>query len=118
MHKAGAMIIDSEANLVFVSALLEQRYPAFYSRLTKEFEATGIEYKLLPNTKDIWVRDFMPIQTGEDVFVQFKFDPDYLKQKKYGHLVTDPLTVNDVLNISVRYSLFYPKAGWWQCYQG
>ena len=46
-------------------------------------------YDFLPNTKDIWAKDFMPIQMSKDNFVQFTYDPDYLKPLKYQNLLSD-----------------------------
>ncbi len=34
---------------------------------------------MIPGTKDVWVRDFMPLQLDEDRFLQFRYDPDYLR---------------------------------------
>jgi hypothetical protein len=46
----------------------------------------------------------MPIQLNEDEFLQFKFDPDYLKAKKYRHLFTDPMDLNLEMRIHAHYS--------------
>jgi agmatine/peptidylarginine deiminase len=40
----------------------------------------------LPNTKDIWARDYMPIQISKDKFIEYRYDPDYLQAKKYRKL--------------------------------
>ena len=39
-------------------------------------------YGAVCHTKDYWVRDFMPVQVDEEVFVKFIFNPDYLQDKK------------------------------------
>ena len=31
-------------------------------------------------TKDVWIRDYMPIQISEDRYLFYKYDPDYLKE--------------------------------------
>ena len=41
-----------------------------------------VEYRLLKGTKDIWCRDYMPIQTESGKLVQFRYDPSYLKGQK------------------------------------
>jgi agmatine deiminase len=41
-------------------------------------ERAGIEYRLLAGTRDIWVRDFMPVQFARDDFVLFRYEPGYL----------------------------------------
>ena len=38
-----------------------------------------IAFSYLSHTKDIWCRDFMPIQIGMDEFVLFNYFPSYLK---------------------------------------
>jgi agmatine/peptidylarginine deiminase len=38
-----------------------------------------IEWGELKGTKDIWIRDYMPIQLSDDQFLVYKYDPDYLK---------------------------------------
>jgi agmatine deiminase len=43
---------------------------------------------LIPDTKDIWCRDYMPVQTRSHRFIQFTYTPDYLKE--YPHLRTPP----------------------------
>ncbi len=37
---------------------------------------------MLPNTKDIWVRDFMPIQKDVKSFIGYEYNPDYLKEEQ------------------------------------
>jgi agmatine deiminase len=41
-------------------------------------------------TKDVWAVDYMPVQLARDEFVQFFYNPDYLRPKKWCHLRTDP----------------------------
>ena len=38
----------------------------------------NIKYKLLNNTKDIWLRDFMPVKTKSGKHVSFRYEPSYL----------------------------------------
>jgi agmatine deiminase len=47
---------------------------------------TGTAVATIPKTKDIWCRDFMPVQVDEDTFCQFTYDPDYLRG--YNRLIT------------------------------
>jgi agmatine deiminase len=68
----------------------------------KEFELllcqNKIKFQLLSGTKDIWLRDFMPIQTGKDQFVQFTLTKDYYL-KKDRHKATDPAPICTYLGI-------------------
>ncbi|GAB3861670.1 hypothetical protein GCM10028822_41520 [Hymenobacter terrigena] len=52
-------------------------------------EEHRISYLLLPLTKDIWAVDYMPVQVSRTEFVQFRYDPSYLKFKKYANKRTD-----------------------------
>ncbi len=93
------MITNSETNFVYFSERLSKRYPAFFKKLKAILERKGIKYGLLPHTKDIWCRDFMPIQISKDRFVQFKYDPKYLKPKKYRAKKTDPSKICEAICI-------------------
>ena len=49
-----------------------------WSELSAALVRQQVEYALLPHTKDIWMRDFMPIQCTPDRFVSYRYEPDYL----------------------------------------
>ncbi len=83
------MIRDSDTNFLYLADCLPEFQPAFTERLTNVLKDLKIPYDFLPNTKDIWAKDFMPIQMSKDDFVQFTYDPDYLKPLKYQHLRSD-----------------------------
>lgn len=68
--------------VVYLSELLEERFPECFNRLTSILKKHNVEYRLLKGTKDIWCRDYMPIQTESGKFIQFKYDPSYLKGNK------------------------------------
>ena len=42
-------------------------------------EQSHIPYDLLTDTRDYWVRDFMPIQLSPDTYLQYVYAPDYLR---------------------------------------
>jgi agmatine deiminase len=94
------MIPDRETNLVYLSDLLESKCPNVFKQLTNWFEKFHIAWDILPNTKDIWAVDFMPIQLEKDHFIQFKYDPDYLKLKKYQRTRTNSYSVCDQIGIA------------------
>jgi agmatine deiminase len=80
------MIPDWETHRVMVSDFLPQKQPEVYRAL---LEAMGSEdVALIPDTKDIWCRDYMPVQTRSHRFIQFTYTPDYLRG--YEHLRTPP----------------------------
>lgn len=66
-------------NIVYISDKLKEFYPNTHARLTMLFDEENIKWKEVKGTKDIWIRDYMPIQMSEDTFVVYNYDPDYLK---------------------------------------
>lgn len=68
--------------VVYMSELLKERYPETYSNLIKILEKHNTNYALIKGTKDIWCRDYMPVQTESGKLIQFRYEPSYLKGKK------------------------------------
>lgn len=80
--ETGKFSVESGVQVVYMSELLKTNYPETCSRLIKIFEMHDVKYAFLKGTKDIWCRDYMPIQTESGKFIQFKYDPSYLKGNK------------------------------------
>jgi agmatine deiminase len=95
------MIPDNQTNLIYFSDLLrtESRFKSTCNEITRVIDSCGLSYKFLPNTKDIWARDYMPIQASENKFIEYRYDPDYLQSKKDRMLKTSPDLVCDALNL-------------------
>lgn len=93
------MIIDQETNFVYFSELFKQRFELEYSEITSILARHEIGFDCLPETKDIWCRDYMPIQISETEFIEYRFDPDYLQAKKYRKLKTYPDLVCDKIGL-------------------
>ena len=74
--------VEGEGQVVYLSELLKTNYSETCSRLIKILEKHDVKYAFLKGTKDIWCRDYMPIQTESGKFIQFKYDPSYLKGNK------------------------------------
>ena len=68
--------------IVYLSELLEERFPDAFNRLTSILKKHGVDYRLLKGTKDIWCRDYMPIQSESGKLIQFRYEPSYLKGNK------------------------------------
>ena len=79
------MITDELTNTVFLSNYLEEECPELYASLTNKFkDHFGKDCKIIKSTKDIWCRDYMPIQVSDNRFVAYDYNPDYLqKEKRY-----------------------------------
>ncbi len=63
----------------------------------------GITPTLLGGTKDIWLRDFMPVKTKSGRYVLFRYQPGYLTDSP--ELVTDFHTLTDISLQTVESSL-------------
>lgn len=74
--------VESGVQIVYMSELLKSKYPETCNRLIRILEKHSVKYAFLKGTKDIWCRDYMPIQTESGKFIQFKYDPSYLKGNK------------------------------------
>ena len=68
--------------VVYLSELLEKQFPECFNRLTTILKMHGVDYCLLKGTKDIWCKDYMPIQTESGKLIQFRYEPCYLKGNK------------------------------------
>ena len=87
------MTIDSHTDTVFFSDLLPARCPELYKSIKAILDESNIEHRLLQNTKDIWCRDYMPIQANEKRFVFYIYYPDYLNTPYYRRTITDVSTI-------------------------
>ena len=66
--------------MIYLSHLLKStdKYISAADRLFAALDLFNIKYKLLNNTKDIWLRDFMPVKTKSGKYVSFRYEPSYL----------------------------------------
>lgn len=75
------MILDRDCNVVFTADSLEPRFPEIHRALGAILGEHGVPLRTIPGTLDVWCRDYMPVQTAEGRFVQFRYEPDYLTGK-------------------------------------
>lgn len=75
--------------MIYFSSLLKTNdtYKSSADRLFAALNSQGISYQLLDNTRDIWMRDFMPVKTKSGKYVSFRYEPSYLDN--YPDLKTD-----------------------------
>ena len=71
------MIIDSQTNVVYFSSLLKSRFPLLWDKIEPLLKDRNIDYHFIENTRNIWCRDYMPIQIDEKHCVEFQYFPDY-----------------------------------------
>jgi agmatine deiminase len=91
------MIADWDVNCVFLADMLKDRHPAVFASLREILMSHGIEVRLLGKVKDIWAKDYCPIQVGSGNLVKFRYDPDYLKD--HPELKTEDGVVKSVVGI-------------------
>jgi agmatine deiminase len=98
------MVISKESNKVYFSEILltDKRFTKTCKALTELLEKHSIKYDFLKATKDIWCRDYMPIQIEKGKFVQFRYEPSYLKDDL--ELQSDPKEVCKANNIKPQFS--------------
>gem|GEM_PF-140610 len=89
------------ANTLYFSDLLPAAAPQLWQQLTTVLQEYAIPYYLLPLTRDIWAIDYMPVQLSRTDFVQFRYDPSYLKPKKYATKRTDAAPVLKALFLPI-----------------
>jgi agmatine deiminase len=92
------MITDAQTNFVYFSGLLKEKHPKFCEELTKILKRHGYEPNYLQNTNDIWCRDYMPVQVSENKFIEYRYDPDYLLDRKWRRRKTYPDLVCETLD--------------------
>lgn len=71
------MVTDSQTDTVFFSAWLTGL--ECWKDIRAALEQFHVPYGLLGDTRDYWVRDFMPVQLSPDVYLQYVYAPDYLQ---------------------------------------
>lgn len=66
-----------------------------WENIKQSLEENGISYGLLPNTKDLWARDYMPVYSNGH-YVSYVYNPDYLQNDK--QYITD--NIDDVFDFA------------------
>ena len=92
--------------MLYFSSLLKTKstYQPAADNFFAALDLFHIKYKFILNTKDIWVRDFMPIQRHDGKYISFRYEPSYLKD--FSELCTDfkRNIGDDFLNGEILYS--------------
>lgn len=95
------MTSGTHSNIVYFSSLLPERCPKTFRGLEEVLSRYGVELRFLQGTKDIWVRDYMPIPVFPGHLVGFTYNPDYLRNDpKYRDTITDGNEVARAAGIS------------------
>lgn len=95
------MITDNQTNFLYLADTLPTKYPDFCKRFEKVLTDCNIEFAFLPNTKDVWAVDYMPIQIERNKFVRFVYNPSYLQSKKYLKTISEVDTICEEIGIQI-----------------
>lgn len=75
------MVTEQYKDAIYFSSLFAWHYLNVYKEISDILVYHHIEHGTLLHTKDYWCRDYMPIQWGFKSYIQFRYEPDYLKDK-------------------------------------
>ena len=78
-------ITDDQTNIFYFSKYIKKdsEYKKACFRIKEILDKHNIKYAFLEKTYDIWARDYMPVQTDLNSFVQFRYEPSYLRNEEY-----------------------------------
>ena len=106
------MIPDYKANAVYMSVWIEKDYNEVYVALTKIFKKHHVAYGIIPATKDVWCRDYMPLQLDVDRSLYYVYRPDYLlKRSCDSKYITDSIEVSKCMNMKIKKSTLVIDGG-------
>ena len=79
------MITDQDTNTLFFAddRVADVKTAEAYRKIRDFLRNEGVQIRILEGTRDIWVRDFMPIQVSEHKMLKFDYNPSYLDNDKY-----------------------------------
>ncbi len=72
------MMTDEQTNVLYYADTLPKKHREFYTAFDQAIADLGIIPKEIPGTRDVWAKDYMPVQINESSFVLFRYQPDYL----------------------------------------
>ena len=75
-------ITDDKTNKVFISSLIDTKTGDLDKEARANVKSCIMQFEkdceLLYNTKDVWARDYMPIQLTKNTYLGYTYKPDYL----------------------------------------
>ncbi len=76
-------ITDEKTDKLYISSLIDTVSGALDAQVRSDLKSAIVDFcpkcELLVNTRDVWARDYMPIQLTKNVFLGYTYNPDYLK---------------------------------------
>lgn len=96
---------DKPVEIVYLSDLLPKRHPKICDNLINILDKHHVKHSFIEGTKDIWCRDYMPIQIESGKLIQFRYEPSYLKgNKEYEDSRSDVHEICEKNHLKVEYS--------------
>jgi len=106
------MIPDYGCNAVYFSEWLKKDYPDIFKGLAVILNRHDVAYDIIPITKDVWCRDYMPLQLDKERYLCYEYKPDYLmnsaRNRKY---ITDSLNVCRGMQLNIKKTPFIMDGG-------
>lgn len=97
------MIPDYGCNAVYFSEWLKKDYSDIYKGLVRILNKHNVAYDIIPNTKDVWCRDYMPLQLDKERYLCYEYKPDYLmKNANNRKYITDSLNVCRGMQLNIK----------------
>lgn len=95
-------VLDADTNVCYFSRKLITDSAGL--NIVGRIANNGVDVKILEGTRDIWCRDYMPIQIAEDTFVGYEYTPDYLDTPYNLAFQTNPARINRALGLDVQHT--------------
>lgn len=86
---------------VYFSDLLPLQYAGLFAKLERAVSDFGYGIGMIPETKDIWARDYMPHRLDGGRLLSYRYTPDYLQESKYCHLQSNPQEICESMTLTV-----------------
>lgn len=93
-------ILDADTNVCYFSRELITNSEGL--NIVGRIVKSGVNVKMLDGTRDIWCRDYMPVQIAEDTYVGYEYTPDYLDTPYNLTYQTNPARIYRALGLDVR----------------
>lgn len=93
-------ILDADTNVCYFSRELLTISAGL--NIVTRIAKSGVDIEFLDGTRDIWCRDFMPVQITENTYIGYEYTPDYLDTSCNAKYQTNPARINRALGLDVK----------------
>ncbi len=96
--------------ITFLSDLLKYRYPGLAEHIDHISKKENAIVRVINNTRDIWIRDYMPVMSSKGKLVKFKYRPSYLVGE-FESLITEERVIKEGFEFSFHQSKIIADGG-------